>query len=136
MSKGDNLSTTFWEHRGSTSTNSPCLSLSPLSLWKASTWFHQYVPQFDYISGPFNSITDPLFCNFHLNWSDQLANIMQFLPQHNEPQVWTPPVVSAVTLALLKKQLRREYLQVVPPVLLPIGTSGMPSQANWALPLS
>ncbi len=34
LSKGDNLSTTFWERRGSTSTNSPP-RVSPLPLWNA-----------------------------------------------------------------------------------------------------
>jgi hypothetical protein len=36
LSKGDNLSTTFWECRDSTSTNSP-LRVSPLPLWNAPT---------------------------------------------------------------------------------------------------
>jgi hypothetical protein len=96
--------------------------------------FHQYVPRFDYISGPSNPIADSLSRNFDLNWSDQLANIMPFLPQHNGPQVWTPSeqIVSAVTSALLRKQSRRESLLVVPPVPLPFGTSGVRSPVSWA----
>jgi hypothetical protein len=98
-------------------------------------WFHQYVLRFDYISGPSNPIADSLSRNFDLNWSDQLANIMLFLPQHNGLQVWTPSgqVVSVVTSALLRKQSRWESLQVVSPVPLPLGTSGVPSPVTWAL---
>jgi hypothetical protein len=116
LSKGDNLSTTFWERRGSTSTNSPPAYL--LRLFGMHQWFDQYMPRFDYISGPSNPIADSLSRNFDLNWSDQLANIMPFLPQHNGPQVWTPnkQIVSAVTSELLRKQSRRESLHVVPPV--------------------
>ncbi len=123
LSKGDNLSTTFWERWGSTSTNSPLAYL--LRLFGIHQRFHQYVPRFDYISGPSNPIADSLSHNFDLNWSDQLANITPFLPQHNGPQVWTPSrqVLSAVTSALLRKQSRWESLQVVPPVQLPLGTS-------------
>ncbi len=96
--------------------------------------FHRYMPQFDYISGPSNPIADSLPCNFDLNWSDQLANIMPFLPQHNGVQIWTPSgqAVSAVTSALPRKQSRWESLQVRPPVPLPLGTSGVPSPVTWA----
>jgi hypothetical protein len=89
--------------------------------------FHQYVPRFDYISGPSNPITDSLSCNFNLTWPDQLANIMLFLSQQNGPKVWTPngQVIFAVTSALLRKQLKWESLQVVPPAPLPLGPSGV-----------
>jgi hypothetical protein len=128
LSKGDNLSTTFWERRGSTTINSPPVYL--LRLFGMHQRFHQYVPWFDYISGPSNPIADSLSCN----WLDQLANIMPFLPQHNGPQVWTPSerVISAVTSALFRKQLKRESLQVVPPAPLPFGTSGVSSPVAWA----
>jgi hypothetical protein len=86
LSKRDNLSTTFWERRGSTSTNSPPAYL--LCLFGMHQQFHQYLPWFDYNSGPSNPITDSLSRNFNLTWPDQLANIMPFLPQHNGPQVW------------------------------------------------
>jgi hypothetical protein len=107
--------------------------VSPPSLWNAPM-----VPSIcaavDYISGPSNPIADSLSCNFNLNWSDQLANIMPFLPQHNGLQVWTPSgqVVSAVTSALLRKQSRRKSLQNLPLVPLPLGTSGVPSPVTWA----
>ncbi len=132
LSKGDNLSTTFWECQGSTSTNSPPAYL--FHLFGIHQRFHWFVPTFDYISGPSNPVADSLSHNFHLIWFDQFANIMLFLPQHNRLQVWTPslPVVSAVTLVLLRKQSKRKCLQVMPPVPLPLGTSGMSSQVNWA----
>ncbi len=97
-------------------------------------WFHQYSPWFDFISGPSNPIADSLFCNFNLTWPDQLANIMPFLPQHNGPQVWTPrgQIVFAVTSALLRKQLKQESLQVVPPAPSPLGPSGVTSPVAWA----
>ncbi len=47
LSQGENLSTTFWECRGSTSTNSPLAYL--LCLFGMHQWFHQYMPWFDYI---------------------------------------------------------------------------------------
>ncbi len=97
--------------------------------------FHQYLPWFDYISGPSNPIADSLSCNFNLTWPDQLANIMLFLHQHNGPQVWTPSgrIVSAVTSALLRKQSKRESLQVAPPAPLPLEPSGVTLPVAWAL---
>ncbi len=68
LSKGDNLSTTFWERQGSTSTNSPPAYL--LRLFRMHQWFNRYVPRFDYISGPSYPIADSLSRNFDLNWSD------------------------------------------------------------------
>ena len=132
LSKGDNLSTTFWERKGSTSTNAPPAYL--LRQFGMHQRFHQYVPRFDYISGPSNPIADSLSRKFSLNWSDQLADIMPFLPQHALPQVWTPSkqVISAVISALLRKQSNKESLLVAPPVQSPTGISGKSSQVNWA----
>jgi hypothetical protein len=132
LSKGDNLSTTFWERKGSTSTNSPPAYL--LRQFGMHQRFHRYVSRFDYISGPSNPIADSLSQNFSLNWSDQLSDIMPFLPQHALPQVWTPSkqVISAVISALLRKQSNKESLLVAPPVQSPTGISGKISQVNWA----
>jgi hypothetical protein len=132
LSKGDNLSTTFWERRGSTSTNSPPAYL--LCLFGKHQRFHRLLPWFDYISGPSNPIADSLSHNFNLTWPDQLANIMPFLPQHNGPQVWTPSgrVISAVTSALLRKQSKWESLQVALPAPLPLGPSGVTSPVALA----
>jgi hypothetical protein len=132
LSKGDNLSTTFWERKGSTSTNSPPAYL--LRQFGMHQQFHRYVSRFDYTSGPSNPIADSLSRKFSLNWSDQLSNIMPFLPQHALPQVWTPSkqVISAVILALLQKKSNKESLLVSLPVQPPTGISGKSSQVNWA----
>ena len=50
LSKGDNLSTTFWERRGSTTSTKPPAHL--LRLFGIHQRIHRYVPRFDYISGP------------------------------------------------------------------------------------
>ena len=132
LSKGDNLSTTFWERKGSTSTNSPPAYL--LRLFGMHQRFHRYVPRFDYISGPSNPIADSLSRNFALNWTNQLSDIASFIPQHALPQVWTPSkqVTSAVISALLRKQSSKESLLVEPKVQSPHGKSGKSLQVSWA----
>jgi hypothetical protein len=118
LSKEDNLSTTIWECWGITSTNSPPKYL--LCLFGMHQRFPQYVPWFDYISGPSNPIADSTSRNFDLTWPDQLANILPFLCHRFGPH-------SAMTLALLRKQSNQESLQVVPPALIPLGPSGAAS---------
>jgi hypothetical protein len=49
LSQGDNLSTTFWEWKGSTSTASAPAYL--LRLFGIHQRIHRYIPRFDYISG-------------------------------------------------------------------------------------
>ena len=132
LSKGDNLSTTFWERKGSTSTNSPPAYL--LRQFGMHQRFHRYVPRFDYISGPSNPIADSLSRKFSLNWTDQLSDITPFIPQHALPQVWTPSkqITSAVISALLRRQSNRESLRVEPKVQSQLGPSGKSSQVSWA----
>ena len=132
LSKGDNLSTTFWERKGSTSTNSPPAYL--LRQFGMHQRFHRYVPRFDYISGPSNPIADSLSRKFSLNWTDQLSDIIPFIPQHALPQVWTPSkhITSAVISALLRRQSNRESLRVEPKVQSQLGPSGKSSQVSWA----
>jgi hypothetical protein len=133
LSKGNNHDTTFLDAGGVPPPTPPPMYL--LCLFGMHQRFHQYLPWFDYISGPSNPIADSLSCNFDLTWPDQLANTMPFLPQHNGPQVWTPSrlVVSMVTSVLLRKQSKRELVKVVPPAPLPLGSSGVTSPVAWAL---
>ena len=137
LSKGDNLATTFWERKGSTSSDKPASYL--LRLFGMHQRFHHYVSRFDYISGPSNHIADSLSRHFHLTWPDLMRSLSPLFPKSAGYQVWTPSpaIVSAVTSALLRKQSPRESLLVEPPTPTPLGTSGLASQLDWAsTPLS
>ncbi|KAL3816142.1 hypothetical protein ACHAXA_001629 [Cyclostephanos tholiformis] len=79
LSQGDNLSTTFWERKGSTSTASAPAYL--LRLFGIHQRVHSYIPRFDYISGASNHVADSLSRNFHLPWPDLLSSLSAFLPQ-------------------------------------------------------
>ena len=132
LAKGDNLNTTYWERKGSATTDKPPAYL--LRLFGIHQRFHRYVPRFDYLSGTSNHIADALSRDFHLTWPQLMDSLALYLPQNAGYQVWTPSpqIVSAVISALLRKQSRRESLLVVPPMPTPSGTSGSPSQLNWA----
>ena len=132
LSKGDNLSTTFWERKGSTSTASAPAYL--LRLFGIHQRMHRYVPRFDYISGSSNHVADALSRDFHLSWPDLLSSLSPHLPQQAGCQVWTPSpqIVSAVTSALLRKPSSREFLldaKLAEPLL---GPSGLLSPVTWA----
>ncbi|KAL3822497.1 hypothetical protein ACHAXA_002515 [Cyclostephanos tholiformis] len=88
LSQGDNLSTTFWERKGSTSTASAPAYL--LRLFGIHQHVHRYIPRFDYISGASNHVADSLSRNFHLPWPDLLSSLSAFLPQSAGCQVSTP----------------------------------------------
>eukprot|EP00804_Cyclotella_cryptica_P008355 CCRYP_018334-RB/>CCRYP_018334-RB protein AED:0.28 eAED:0.28 QI:0/0/0/1/0/0/2/0/291 len=132
LSKGDNLSTTFWEQKGSTSSDKPPAYL--LRLFGIHQHFHRYVPRFDYISGASNHIADALSHDFHLTWPELIDSLSPHLPQNVGYQLWTPspPILSAVTSALLRKQSKRESLLVMPPKPSLPGLSGPTSQLSWA----
>ena len=66
LSKGNNLNTTFWGGKGSTTTNYAPTCL--LRLFGIHQQYHCYVPWFDYLSGPKNHIADAASCDFHLSW--------------------------------------------------------------------
>eukprot|EP00804_Cyclotella_cryptica_P004091 CCRYP_019114-RC/>CCRYP_019114-RC protein AED:0.35 eAED:0.10 QI:0/0/0/1/0/0/2/0/352 len=89
LSKGDNLNTTFWERKGSTTTDSAPAYL--LRLFGIHQRFHRYVPRFDYIAGPSNPIADSLSRDFHLSMSDLISRLTHLFPQTAGYQVWTPP---------------------------------------------
>ena len=132
LSKGDNLNTTFWERKGSTTTDSPPAYL--LRLFGMHQRYHRYIPRFDYISGESNTVADALSRCFHLSWPDLISQLSPHLCQKRGYQVWTPPpaFASAIISALLRKQSPRESLlaEPVPPVA--CGTSGSPSVVSWA----
>ena len=65
LSKGDNLSTTFWEQEGSTTTDPAPAYL--FSLFGIHQRYHCCVPQFYYLVGPSNHIADAASRKFHLS---------------------------------------------------------------------
>ena len=132
MSKGDNLNTTFWERKGSTSTNSAAAYL--LRLLGIHQRFHRYVPRFDYQPGLSNPVADCLSRDFHLAWPDLFSHLSPYLSQKLGYQVWTPPsrLVSAVVSALLRKRSPRESILREPRAPSSTGTSGSSSPMSWA----
>ena len=132
LSKGDNLATTFWERKGSTSTNASPAYL--LRLFGIHRRLHRYVPRFDYISGPSNIVADFLSRDFSHSWPSLCASLSHLLPQHDGFQLWTPSkqILSAVTSALLKQPFCRESLPAALPAPPLLGTSGSRSQLTWA----
>jgi hypothetical protein len=132
LSKGDNLNTTFWERKGSTSTYSAPAYL--LRLFGLHQRFHRYVPRFDYLPGKSNVLADAFSRDFHLSWDELYSQHSHLFPQNIGFQVWTPPpqLVSAVILALQRKQCNRESVLVEPPAPSPTGASGQSSAVSWA----
>ena len=132
LSKGDNLNATFWERKGSTTTNSPPAYL--LRLFGMHQRYHRYVPRFDYISGASNPVADALSRCFHLSWPELISQLSPHLCQKRGYQVWTPPpaFASAIISALLRKQSPRESVLVAPAPPSACGTSGSPSVMTWA----
>ena len=132
VSKGDNLNTTFWERKGSTSTDSAPAYL--LRMFGIHQRFHRYVPRFDYLAGKSNFVADALSRDFSLSLPVLISQLSHLLPQKNGYQVWTPPpkLVSAVISALLRKQSPKESLLVVPPPPSRTMTNGSTLPMNWA----
>ena len=132
LSKGDNLSTTFWERKGSTTSDKPPAYL--LRLFGIHQRIHRYIPRFDYISGTSNHIADALSRKFDTPWSHLSSSLSPFIPQNVGCQRWTPsePTVSAVISALLKQPSCRESLQDAPQALPLPGASGSSSPMTWA----
>ena len=132
LSKGDNLNTTFWERKGSTTTDSAPAYL--LRLFGLHQRFHRYVPRFDYLPGKSNVLADAFSRDFHLSWSELYSQHAHLFPQQNGYQVWTPPpqLVSAVILALLRKQCNRESVLAAPKAPVHTGGSGSTTAVSWA----
>ena len=132
LSKGDNLNTTFWERKGSTTTDSVPAYL--LRMFGVHQRYHRYVPRFDYLAGLSNVIADALSRDFNISLSAIYSQYRHLFPQHNGFQVWTPipGLVSAIILALQRKQSPRQSLLVEPAPPLPLGKSGSTSPMSWA----
>ena len=132
VSKGDNLNTTFWERKGSATSNSAPAYL--LRMFGMHQRYHRYVPRFDYLAGSSNFIADALSRDLDLTLANIISNISPLLPQKLGYQVWTPrsELVSAIISALHRKQSPRESLLAEPALPLPTGRSGSPSQMSWA----
>ena len=132
LSRGDNLNTTFWERKGSATTDSVPAYL--LRLFGIHQRFHRYVPRFDYLPGRSNLVADSLSRDFDLNWSTLVSRLSHCLDQSAGFQVWTPTpqVVSGILSAMRKRQLRRESLLVEPSPPSHRGRSGSTSPLSWA----
>lgn len=132
LSKGDNLNTTFWERKGSTTTNSVPAYL--LRMFGIHQRYHRYVPRFDYIAGKSNFIADALSRDFNLSLKEIHSRLAHLFPQNTGYQVWTPrsELVSSIISALQRKQSARESLLAEPEAPSPTGKSGSTSQLNWA----
>ena len=131
LSKTDNLSTLFWQRKGSATTDSCPSHL--LRLFGLHQRFHRYVPRFDYLSGPSNPLADALSRHFHLSNNALLTHLQSLSPQKQPFQMLRlkPSVVSSVTLALQKKQCRKESLLVVPKPPKQPGHNGKNSVLSW-----
>lgn len=134
VSKGDNLNTTFWERKGSTTTNSAPAYL--LRLFGLHQRFHRYVPRFDYLPGKSNVLADAFSRDFQLSWPTLYSRHSHLFPLQQNPgyQVWTPPsqLISAIILALQRKQCARESVLVEPKAPSHIGVNGLNSAVSWA----
>jgi hypothetical protein len=132
VSKGDNLNTTFWERKGSTTTDSVPAYL--LRLFGLHQRFHRYVPRFDYLPGKSNHLADAFSRDFHLTWPELYSHYSHLFPQNNGYQVWTPPpqLISAILSALRRKQCARESVLVEPAAPSVTGPSGKSSVMTWA----
>ena len=132
LSKGDNLSTTFWERKGSTTSDTPPAYL--LRLFGIHQRIHRYIPRFDYISGSSNHIADALSRQFDKPWSHLINSLSAYIPQNIGCQRWTPskPIVSAVISALLKLPSCRESLQDAQQAPPQPGANGLSSPMTWA----
>ena len=77
--KGNNLNTTFWERKDSTTTN---LSLAYLlRLFVIHQRYHRYVLRFYYITGRSNHVADTLLRDFYLSWTEVFSQFSLFLSQ-------------------------------------------------------
>lgn len=132
VSKGDNLNTTFWERKGSTTTNSAPAFL--LRLFGIHQRFHRYVPRFDYLPGSSNHVADALSRDFDTPLASLTRSLSPLFSQTAGCQVWTPPnrLVSAIISALLRKQSPKEFLLAAPAPPSPHGSSGSTSPLTWA----
>lgn len=132
VSKGDNLNTTFWERKGSTTTDSAPAYL--LRMFGIHQRFHRYVPRFDYLPGKSNPIADALSRIFNMPVSDIISQLAHLFPQTAGYQVWTPrsELVSAIISALHRKQSPRESLLAEPAPPSSTTTSGSISPLSWA----
>ena len=132
LSQTDNLSTLFWQRKGSTTTEKPPAHL--LRLFGIHQRYHRYVPRHDYIPGPSNPIADDASRLSHLSNSAFLSHFNKNYPQPIPYQLVppTPSLLSAVTSALRRRTCNVESLLAEPCLPTAIGQNGSPTQISWA----
>ena len=131
VARTDNLSTLFWQRKGSTTTSKCTAAI--LRLFGIHQRHHRYVPRHDYLPGTANIFADLLSRRF--DWSDsQILDYFSSLhPQSLTYRVWTPSkqIVSAVIGALRNRMSRPASVLVVPRPPTDTGASGQLSQISW-----
>jgi hypothetical protein len=132
LSKGDNLSTTFWERKRSTSTSAAPAYL--LCLFGIHQRIHRYIPRFDSISGASNHVADAILQDFYLPWSHMLVSLSHYLPPPVGCQLWTPSkrIILAGTLVLLRQPSSRESLLATRLAAPKPGVNRSTSPVTWA----
>jgi hypothetical protein len=132
LSKTDNLAALFWQRKGSTTSHTVPPHL--LRLLGIHQRMHHYVPRHDYIPGGSNPLADDASRLFHLSDHHFLSHFNHTYPQDNCFRLVTPTpsLLSAVTLALLKKPYNVEWLRAAMQAPIPIGKPGVSTQITWA----
>jgi hypothetical protein len=132
LSKTDNLAALFWQRKGSTTSDKVPPYL--LRLFGIHQRLHHYVPRHDYIPGGSNSLADDASRLFNLSDQEFLTHFNTVHSQGPSYQHVTPLplLLSAVTLALLKKPYDVESLRAELPATTPTGRPGVTTQLHWA----
>jgi hypothetical protein len=130
-SSTDNLSTLFWDRRGSVTTTSPTATI--LRQQALHQRFHRYVKLKDYIPGSINTMADDASRLFHLSNIDFLAYFNQTYPQPLPWRLYTvnPRIYSSAISALQHRISPKELFLHEPAKPLPTGTNGSHTARNY-----
>ena len=128
---GDNIPTTVWHHKGSTTTTGPAAYL--LRLNSIHQRHYRYNSFSGYIPGQANGMADDPSRLWHLSDSQLLAYFNRVYPQERPWRLVhpRPEMISSILSALHKQRPDLESLLKEPPTKMACGTSGKRS-----LPLS
>ena len=113
-SKTGNLATTFWQRKGSASTDKAPAHL--LRLHGIHQRIHRYVARHDYMPGVQNWMADDASRLFHLSDKQFLSYFNYNYPQKQPFKLVTlpPAIVSSVISALLRQTCSAESLRIEP----------------------
>ena len=124
---GDNIPTTVWHHKHSTTTTGPAAYL--LRLNSIHQRHYRYNSYADYIPGKANGMADDPSRLWHLTDSQLLAYFNRVYPQQKPWQLRhpRPAMLSSVLSALRKQRPDLESLLNEPPTKTACGKGGLPS---------